>query len=183
MKLDMLGDVEILKRPKVGLFCSVKCPGKLILETYDLCRRFRDEGIIVASGFHSPMEEECMRILLRGAQPAIWCLARGMFKVNPKKNRDAVERGRLVVVSPFPTKIDRPTAKTALIRNRWVADMAQVLVVAYAAPGGKTEAFCKEQLAAGKPLYTFDHPDNAAIIRAGARPIAPEIHWNNLLPS
>jgi predicted Rossmann fold nucleotide-binding protein DprA/Smf involved in DNA uptake len=183
MKLDMLGDVEILKRPKVGLFCSIKCPGKLILETYDLCRQFRDEGVIVASGFHSPMEEECLRILLRGTHPAIWCLARGMFKVIPKKYRDAVERGRLVLVSPFPTKIDRPTAKTALIRNRWVADMAQVLVVAYAVPGGKTEAFCKEQLAAGKPLYTFDHPDNAAILRAGARPIAPEIHWNTLLPS
>ena len=80
MKLDTLGDVEILKRPKVGLFCSVKCPGKLILETYDLCRRFRDEGIIVASGFHSPMEEECLRILLRSPHPVVWCLARGLFK-------------------------------------------------------------------------------------------------------
>jgi len=27
-----IGDAAILDRPKVALFCSVKCPGKLILD-------------------------------------------------------------------------------------------------------------------------------------------------------
>ena len=34
--LHIVGDAAILDRPKVALFCSVKCPGKLILDTYDL---------------------------------------------------------------------------------------------------------------------------------------------------
>jgi len=29
-------------------------------------RRMRDEGVTVISGFHSPIEKECLRILLRG---------------------------------------------------------------------------------------------------------------------
>ena len=29
-----LGDLEILKKPLLGFFCSVKCPGDLILRTY-----------------------------------------------------------------------------------------------------------------------------------------------------
>lgn len=177
MRLDTLGDVELLKRPKVGLFCSVKCPGKLVLETYDLCRLFRDKGIIVASGFHSPMEEECLQILLRGTQPVIWCLARSMFKVVPKDYLNAVDDGRLAIVSPFLRKIVRPTAKTAQIRNRLVAEISNVLVVAYAAPRGKTEAFCRDQLDTEKFLYTFDHPNNPAILQAGALPITSDINW------
>jgi len=40
--IQTVGDEAILSRPKVALFCSVKCPGKLILETYDLAKRFRN---------------------------------------------------------------------------------------------------------------------------------------------
>ena len=47
--IQTIGDASILSRPKVALFCSVKCPGKLILETYDLAKRFRNEGGLVIS--------------------------------------------------------------------------------------------------------------------------------------
>src|SRR5262249_43066079 len=36
--LTALGNVDILQRQKLALFCSVKCPGALILQTYDLAR-------------------------------------------------------------------------------------------------------------------------------------------------
>ena len=73
----------ILGRPKIALFCSVKCPGKLILQTYDLVRQFRQDGTLVISPFHSPMEQECLRILLRPPHPVIWALARGLYKQIP----------------------------------------------------------------------------------------------------
>lgn len=165
------GDATILNRPKIALFCSVKCPGKLILDTYDLAKRFREDGITVISGFHSPMEQECLRILLRSPHPVIWCLARGPLKIIPLEFRPAVEEGRLVIVSPFPDKVRRVTAETATIRNRAVADMAAAVVVAHAAPDSKIETLCRELLAAGKPLYTFDHPANAELLSAGAKTI------------
>ncbi len=166
-----IGDVRILDFSKVALFCSVKCPGKLILETYDLCQRLRVSGITVISGFHSPMEQECLRILLRSPNPVIWCLARGLLRrvpAIPVDCRAAVAEGRLVIVSPFSDKIRQATANTAMIRNRFVADMAAAIVVAHAAPGSKMESLCRELLAAGKPLYTFDDPANAALLQAGA---------------
>ena len=73
------------------------------------------------------------------------------------------------MVTPFPDTVRHITAKTATIRNRLVADMASAVVVAHAAPGSKMEALCRDLLAAGKPLYTFDHPANAALIEAGAK--------------
>lgn len=176
-----LGDAAVLDRPKVALLCSAKCPGKLILDTYELAKHFREQGVTVISGFHSPMEEECLRILLRSPHPVIWCLARGMLKTIPRELRPAVDEGRLVIISPFPDKVRHVTAKTATIRNRTVADMATAVVVAHAAPGSKMETLCRELLAAGKPLYTFDHPANSALIQAGARPIMPDTDWNRVL--
>ena len=174
--LRVLGDATILDRPKVALFCSVKCPGKLVLDTYDLAKRFRDEGVTVISGFHSPMEQECLRILLRSPHPIIWCLARGLYRQIPSKPvdyRPAVAEGRLVMVTPFSETVRRITAETATARNRLVVEMADAVVVAHAAPGSKIESLTLDLLSAGKPLYTFDHPANAAILEAGARSIAP----------
>ncbi len=173
--IQTIGDAAILSRPKVALFCSVKCPGKLIIETYDLAKRFRNEGILLVSGFHSPMEQECLRILLCSPHPVIWCLARGMhrrFPTAPVDCRPAVKDGRLVIVSPFPEQVRHVTAKTAMIRNRFVVDMADAVVIAHATSGGKMETLCRETLAVGKPVYTFEHPANELLMRDGARPVA-----------
>ena len=64
-RLHFLGNLDILQTKPVALFCSVKCPGNLILQTYDLAQKWRDQGVTVISGFHSPMERECLSILLR----------------------------------------------------------------------------------------------------------------------
>jgi hypothetical protein len=182
-ELRTLGDAAILNRPKVALFCSAKCPGKLILDIYDLARQFREQGVTVISGFHSPMEQECLRILLRSPHPVVWCLARGMLKRIPLKPVDcraAVADGRLLIVSSFKDTVRHVTAKTAVVRNRLVADMASVIVIGHAAPGSKIEALSLELLAAGKCLYTFDHPANAALIAASAHAITPGIAWKAL---
>ncbi len=170
--IQIVGDATILGRPKIALFCSVKCPGKLILDTYDLAKRFRNECVLVISPFHSPMEQECLRILLRSPNPVIWALARGLYRQIPSKPvdcRTAVAEGRLVMATTFPDTVRHITAITATTRNRLVVDIASGVVVAHAAPGSKMEALCREILAAGKPLYTFDHPANAALIEAGAK--------------
>lgn len=178
------GDMSLLERPKIALFCSAKCPGKLILDTYDLAKHFREESITVISGFHSPMEEECLRILLRSPHPVVWCLARSILKripTAPIDCRAAVADGRLLIVSPFPDTIRQTSAKTAVIRNRFVADMATAVVIAHAAPGSKVESLTRELLSVGKPVYTFDHPSNAAMLQAGARSITPGLNWQQLL--
>jgi len=176
--LHTVGDPVTLQYPLVALFCSVKCPGKLILETYELAKRFRDEGVTVISGFHSPMEQECLRILLRSPHKVIWCLARGLYSkvpATPVDCRPAVADGRLVMVTPFPDTVTRITRETAMQSNRVAAELASAVVVAHAAPGGKMESLCRDLLAAGKPLFTFDHPENASLISHGAKRIdSPE---------
>src|SRR5438874_11847977 len=103
--LESLGDRAILSRPALGLICSVKCPGRVVLKTFDAVRELRDHGIAVAGGFHSPMEKECLDFLLRGDQPVIVCPARGLAHMRvPGAWRAAIDAGRLLVLSPFGDK-------------------------------------------------------------------------------
>lgn len=154
---------------RLALFCSVKCPGKLILDAYDACRYLRETPITVIGGFHSPMEQECLRILLQGTNPVIWCLARGKFARIPTALAGPIAAGRLTIHAPFPDKVRHITADTCIQRNRVVADMADAALVVHAAPGSKIESLSLELLATGKPLYTFNHPANTTIINKGAK--------------
>ena len=70
-----LGDRELLDRKWISFFCSVRCPGNLILKTYDLAQRWRAENQPVIGGFHSPVEKEVLNIMLRSTVPVCIVLA------------------------------------------------------------------------------------------------------------
>ncbi len=168
------GDPEILQTRTLALFCSVKCPGKLILQTYDLAMALRKAGVTVISGFHSPMEKECLSLLLRGTQPVVICPGRSIDGMRiPSEWKKPLAEGRLLLLSPFEEKDCRVTARTAQLRNRFVATLADEVFVAYASPGGRTEQFCREVIGWGKTLLTLDSPDNAHLRALGAQGMEP----------
>jgi predicted Rossmann fold nucleotide-binding protein DprA/Smf involved in DNA uptake len=167
-----VGNKNILKSHKLALFCSVKCTGNLILKIYDLAKSLRDKGITVISGFHSPIEQEVLNILLKGTQPIIICPARSIENMRiPAAWKPALEKNRTLVLSPFAKGNKRMTEANAVRRNKFVADIADSVFVAYAAPGGKTESFCRDVVRNSKPLYTFDTPDNQNLIDIGAKSV------------
>ena len=168
-----LGNLDMLRQETVALFCSIKCPGNLILKTYDLARQLRDAGTAVISGFHSPMEKECLSLLLRGEQPIIWCLAKRLTPTRlPKEYANALSKGRLLMLSPFGEKTKRADEQTARVRNEFVAALADRVFVAHAAPGGKTEKFCRKVIGWRKALLTFKDPSNIALLNLGALPFS-----------
>ncbi len=173
--ISALGDLGILQTRTLALFCSVRCPGRLILQTYDLALALREAGTAVVGGFHTPMEKECLALLLRGTQPVVICPARSIEGMRlPAEYRKPIADGRLLVLSPFAEKQRRVTAQTAEVRNRFVAALADGVFVAHAAPGGRTERLCREVLGWGKTLLTLDSPENAELIEMGAVPVSPE---------
>jgi predicted Rossmann fold nucleotide-binding protein DprA/Smf involved in DNA uptake len=164
-----IGDTALMLGHPLAFFCSVKCPGKLITRTFDLATELRRAGVTVIGGFHTPIEQECLRLLLRGSQPIVVCPARSIDAMRlPATWRTALDGGRLLLLSSFPASQRRVTADLALVRNRFVAALADRVFVAYAASGGKTEAFCRDVLTWGKPLLTFDTPANANLLALGA---------------
>ena len=169
------GNARLLEEPLTALFCSQRCPGDLILKTYDLARAMRDAGLPVIGGFQTPMEKECLRLLLRGEQPVVVCPARGIDNMRiPRDWRPALDEDRLLVLSPFPSTRRRPTAGLAAQRNDLVAELAAQVFIAHAAPGSKTEAFARKLAASGKPLLTLNSPANANLVEMGALVVAQE---------
>ncbi|MGH8534305.1 MAG: DNA-processing protein DprA [Gammaproteobacteria bacterium] len=138
--LQAIGPVALLAARKTALFCSARTPGDAILRAHDTARQLRDEGITVISGFHSPIEKDCLRILLRGAQPIIVCPARAIEGMRiPPECRAAFEAGRLLFLSPFTEQPKRVTKESALRRNELVAALADEVFIAHITPGGQTE--------------------------------------------
>lgn len=139
-----LGDVRALASPLTAFFCSAKCPGDIILRSHDAATRWRDEGRVIVSGFHSPVERDCLRILLRGKQPIIICPARTLagFRV-PAEWQAALDASRLLVLSPFASNVRRTSARLAAQRNEFAASLADEIHIAYATPGGSLEQLAR----------------------------------------
>ena len=169
------GDPGILDSTRIGFFCSVRCPGDVILKTYDLARMLRETDATIIGGFQSPMEKECLDLLLRGAASVVVCPARGFGRMRiPKNWKDPLAQGHLLILSFFADRIRRPTAAIAAQRNAYIAALADRILVAHAEKGGKTEALCQDALAAGKPVFAIDSPDNAHLVELGVVPVHAE---------
>ena len=165
-----IGNLGILKNRLLGFFCTTRCPGNVIVHTYDLARAMRDSGIPVISGFHSPMEKECLDILLRGTQPLVICPARSIERMRlPAAWRTPLAEARLLILSPFPAHQQRPTTALAEQRNRFVAMLADTIFVAHAGAGSRIEGLCSEIIAQSKRVYTLDLPENAQLVWDGIR--------------
>ena len=127
-KLSVQGNLDLLALPKTALFCSAKCPGSVILPTYDQAAKWRDTRRCVISGFHSPVEKDCLQILLRGDAQVILCPARGMLERLPAQWAIAVASGRMLILSAFAATATRITAELATRRNEYVTEIGRAHV-------------------------------------------------------
>lgn len=155
-----------------ALFCSSRCPGQIILKAHELAQQFRESGVSTIGGYHSPIEKECLRVLLHGSQPIILCPARSIenMRLSPAWKKGLAE-GRLLLLSIFDSKHRRSTAALANQRNAFVAALADKICIAHASEGSKTLGFAQRVSEWGKPLFTFDTPANRSLFACGAQRI------------
>jgi predicted Rossmann fold nucleotide-binding protein DprA/Smf involved in DNA uptake len=179
--ISALGNLDILKQSKLAIFCSAECPADLILQTHNLIETALASGMTVISGFHSPGERECLRILLRGNHPIIVCPARSLTKLRIRTEyKKPLDEGRLLFLSSFRSHRHRSDIHMALSRNRFVAAIADRILVLYAAPASKTETFCREIVGWKKPLFALASDLNQNLIALGAESLNPRElgNWN-----
>jgi len=172
--VETLGDATLLSQRKLGLICSRRCPGDPMLKTYDFARLARVSGVPIVSGFHSPVEKDCLPILLRGRNPIIIVQAHGLSSSRLRIEwRKAIETGRLLLLSPFSAKQKRITSKLAIVRNEFVAALCSEVLIPFAAPNSESEALGVALLKSGTRVYTFsDHP--GPLLDSGALVVGPD---------
>lgn len=163
---------SVLARAPIAFFCSKACPGDIILKAQDWANPRGSESAPVIGSFHTPIERDVLRILLREAAPVILVLARAVqgYRMSPAI-KAAVAAGTAQIISPFPATQARTTAATAEARNRHILTLCGTILIAHAAPNGKTESLARDAAALGLPLLTLNSPANANLIAFGAEVI------------
>lgn len=134
-----IGNIEILKNDKTAFLCSRSIPASVVLKCYDWAIAQREAGNCIISGFHSQIEKDVLHYLLKGKQPIIVCLARGLKQKPELELQKPLDEGRLLIITPFDKDVKRVSEQTAETRNKMMIELADTITVGYASEGGKLE--------------------------------------------
>lgn len=141
---DYLGNLELLKLHKTAFLCSREIPASIVLKCYDWAILQREQRNCILGGFHSRIEKDVLHYLLKGDQPIIVAMARGLKqRIEPEFNM-ALEKGRILIISPFDKEEKRITSNTAMIRNQLMIDIADKISVGFISKGGNLEELLKQ---------------------------------------
>lgn len=178
-RLWAVGHSELIRLPKTALFCSTRCPGNAILAAMDQAQCWRNKERCIISGFHSPIEKECLQILLRARQPIIICPARSLRNMRiPKEWRPGIEAEWILLLSPFEALHRRTTAVLAELRNQMVAAPADEVYFVHTVPGGKTTRLAEQVTTWGIPTIVYEgrHRQEVSVrnVLIGLRPRGSE---------
>lgn len=139
-----VGNIDLLKLPKTVFLCSRKVPASIVLKCYDWAIEQREQGRCIISGFQSQIEKDVLHYLLKGKQPIIIVLARGIKQRIEPEIKHALDQDRVLIITPFRKEVKRVTAKTAEVRNQLMIDLADKITVGFISEGGNLEKLLKQ---------------------------------------
>ena len=122
--MEYLGNKELLKQHKTAFLASSTIPPDMVLKCYDWATA-KHEGCVV-SGFSSKLEQDVLHFLLKANCPIIIVLARQMYKVIPEKLKEALDQGRLLIISTCTAV--RQSKATAISRNKYICEHADDII-------------------------------------------------------
>lgn len=132
-----IGARALLDLPLTAFFASRQCPGSAIRAAMDWAIDQAQARKVVISGFHSPLEQSVLQLLLQARSPVVAVLARPVIDAQLKPDwKTAIAAGYMAIVSAS-TETERLTSKQAAQRNELVAAQAESIVIAHASPGGE----------------------------------------------
>ena len=141
-----VGCESLLAQPMTAFFASRQCPGVAIRAAMDWVLQQAKARQVVVSGFHSPLEQSALTVLLQARSPVVAVLARPVSSAKlPPAWAEPLAQGRMAVVSSVNT-LTRLTSEAAALRTAQVAQLATSIVVAHTSPGGTLAALVAQWL-------------------------------------
>lgn len=131
-----VGDKALLEQPLTAFFASRRCSGRAIRAAMDWAVEQARAKTPLIGGFHSPLEQSVLEVMLASHAPVVIVIARKLAAASLSAAWcEAVQAGTVAVVSMDDTQ-QRLTAEQAIRRNHWIARHAAHIVIAEASPGG-----------------------------------------------
>ena len=130
-----VGNTALLAEPLLGLIASRQCPGHVLLQTLEQAAQWARMQQVVLSGFHSPLEQQVLRSMLRRNGKVIKLLAHALVDYRvPAEEMAPLAEGNMLVLSACLPQVTRTTRASALMRNQLVLALASSSAVLVAGP-------------------------------------------------
>jgi predicted Rossmann fold nucleotide-binding protein DprA/Smf involved in DNA uptake len=131
-----IGNAALLSESLLCVIASRSCPGNILVQTVERVPEWINTGKVIASGFHSPLEQQVLRSALRRNGRVVKVIARGIsnrsnLRLAPEET-EAVASGNMLIITAFPPSAHRTTRETALERNRFVIALADEVCIPWA---------------------------------------------------
>lgn len=149
------GNQALLDKPLTAFFSSRQCPGAAIRAAMDWALEQARRRQPVVSGFHSPLEQSVLKVLLQARCPVVAVLARPVAGARlPPEWAEPLAQERMTVVSAAASTT-RLTGERAVERNQLAARLAIDIVVAHASPSGQLSACCDQWRLEGRMVVSL----------------------------
>lgn len=154
LSLPHIGNTDLLNLPKVGFLAPSHISSLSILPTMKWATETAFcENMAVVGGFSSRMEEEVLRLLLRGKCGIILLLGRQLYKSLPELLQQPLDANRLLIIST--SRQTRQSRKAAYERNMKVCELADRVVMPCAPPKESSLYAIYEQQTSANRLTTL----------------------------
>lgn len=145
-----VGNAGLLDCSLTAFFASRRCSGRTIRAAMDWAVEQARSKTPLIGGFHSPLEQSVLEVMLAAHAPVVIVIARELETAQlPAAWLTATQAGTIAVVSMEDAQ-QRLTAELAMRRNHRIARHAAHIVVAEVAPGGSLESCLVEWKNDGK---------------------------------
>ncbi len=117
----MVGNPDVLNLPKTAFLAS--------RDGAPVAPDLKPRPACVISGFLSPMERAMFDVCLGANIPMVWVLARGFTSLAVPRFRQALDAGRLLMITPFDSAVTAFSARRAAWCNQYVLHAADRVVI------------------------------------------------------
>ncbi len=171
-KLWCVGDPAILNGKLLGIISARKIDPDLALKTSQLLKQLASlRNVSFISGWHSPLEEEALNILLSHPVQLIFCVPKSLSRFVPSvdvKNR--ISQGRALLLTHCSPRAKRISRDASLRRNHLVAGVGKGLLVLSAPAGSLSLRLAQKVIEFGRPVFTLQNRINDGLLSSGALP-------------
>jgi len=150
-----VGNASLLDQPLTAFFASRQCTGAAIRAAMMWAIEQALNRSPIISGFHSPLEQSVLEVLLTAGAPCVMVIARKLDQAHlPPSWLQAVENGTAAVISMEDT-IRQLSVELASRRNEWVVKHADRIVIAHASLEGNLMRQAMQWEQAGRHVDYF----------------------------
>jgi DNA processing protein len=171
-----LGDLTILNHTLLAIISAREIDSDLALESSQLLKQLAFiKDVSFVGGWHSPLEEQALRILLAQEVSIVFCVSKALERFIPSiEVVSRVVQGQALLLTHCSPKAKRITRDASMRRNELVVELAKAVLVLSAPEGSASLKLARSALGRGKPVHTLEHRLNKDLLIAGAVPATLE---------